>query len=90
MTPYQIDISRHVRRQLEALPGNIRQRIKREIAQLAFNPRPEHAIELRGSLAGRFKIRLDPYRLVYRIEDAVAVVEVLKVGKKHHEFYDEI
>jgi mRNA interferase RelE/StbE len=87
---YQIDISRQVRRQIELLPGNIRQRIKREIAHLALNPRPEHAEELRGNLAGRYKIRLEQYRLVYRIDDLVAVVEVLKAGKKHPAFYDDL
>jgi mRNA interferase RelE/StbE len=90
MTPYQVDIPRRVRRQIEALPGNIRQRMKREIAQLAFNPRPTHAEELRGNLAGRFKIRLEHYRLVYRVDDAVAVVQVLKAGKKHNAFYDDL
>jgi mRNA-degrading endonuclease RelE of RelBE toxin-antitoxin system len=90
MKPYQVDISRRVRQQVEGLPGHIRQRVKREIAQLAFNPRPEYAAELRGNLAGRYKIRLDPYRLVYRIDDEMAVAEALKAGKKHDAFYDDL
>ena len=40
---YQVDISRRVRQQIEGLPGHMRQRVKREIAKLAFNPRPEYA-----------------------------------------------
>lgn len=87
---YQVDISRRVRRQIEGLPGHIRQRVKREIASLAFNPRPVHATELRGNLAGRYKIKLDQYRLVYRIDDEVAVVEVLKAERKNDSFYDDI
>jgi mRNA interferase RelE/StbE len=90
MNPYQVDIPRRVRRQIEALPGNLRQRIKREIVQLAFNPRPAYAEELRGNLTGRFKIRLDQYRLVYRIDDDVAVVEVLKAGKKSDAFCSDL
>jgi mRNA interferase RelE/StbE len=90
MKVYQLDIARGVRRQVEGLPGNVRQRVKREIAKLAFNPRPSYAEELRGNLAGRYKIRLDQYRLVYRIDDEVAVVEVLKAGKKHEGFYDDL
>jgi mRNA interferase RelE/StbE len=90
MMVYQIDIARRVRRQIEGLPGNVRQRVKREIAKLAFNPRPAYAEELRGNLAGRYKIRLDQYRLVYRIDDDVAVVEVLKAGKKQDGFYDDL
>jgi mRNA interferase RelE/StbE len=90
MMLYQIDISRRVRRQVEGLPGHVRQRVKREIAKLAFNPRPTYAEELRGNLTGRYKIRLDQYRLVYRIDDDVAVVEVLKAGRKQDGFYDDL
>jgi mRNA-degrading endonuclease RelE of RelBE toxin-antitoxin system len=82
---YKIDISKRTRREIEQLPGHMRQRIKREIAQLAFEPRPVHAIELRGTLEGRYKIKLDQYR----IEDDVALVQVLKAGKKHPGFYDD-
>lgn len=90
MKVYQIDIARSVRRQIEALPGTIRHRLKQEIAKLAFNPRPEYAKELRGSLAGRYKIRLEQYRLVYHVDDDLAVVEILRAGKKHNGFYDDL
>ncbi len=90
MKVYQIDIARSVRRQIDALPGHIRQRIKREIAKLAVNPRPEHAKELRSSLAGRYKIQLDHYRLVYRIDDDAVIVVILKAGMKHDGFYDDV
>lgn len=87
---YQIDISKRTRREIEQLPGHVRQRIKREIAQLAFNPRPTHAVELRGPLRDRYKIVLDQYRIVYWIQDNITVVQVLKAGKKHHGFYDDL
>lgn len=87
---YQVDISTRARRQIEELPGHLRQRVKRAIAQLAVNPRPDHAVELRGPLRGYYKIRLDLYRVVYRIEDDVARVLVLKAGKKHSGFYDDV
>lgn len=90
MKVYQIDIARSARRQIEELPGHIRQRIKREIAKLAFNPRPENAKELHGSLTGRYKIRLDHYRLVYRVDDDVVTVVILKAGMKHDGFYDDV
>jgi mRNA-degrading endonuclease RelE of RelBE toxin-antitoxin system len=87
---YQIDISKRTRREIDQLPGHMRQRIKREIAQLAFDPRPTHAVELRGPLRDRYKIVLDQYRIVYWIQDDIAVVQVLKAGKKHHGFYDDL
>ena len=87
---YQIDVSKRTRREIDQLPGHMRQRIKREIAQLAFNPRPTHAVELRGPLKDRYKIVLDQYRIVYWIQDGIAIVQVLKAGKKHHGFYDDL
>lgn len=69
-------------------PGHMRQRVKREIAKLAFNPRPDHARELRGSLARRYKIQLDHYRLIYRVDDEAVTVVILKAGMKHDGFYD--
>jgi mRNA-degrading endonuclease RelE of RelBE toxin-antitoxin system len=68
----------------------MRQRIKREIAKLAFNPRPDYAEELRGNLQGLYKLKLDQHRIVYRIDEDIAVVEVLKAGKKHDAFYDDL
>lgn len=87
---YQISIPKHVKRQLEDLPGHIRQRVKREIAKLASDPRPKYAQELRSNLRGRYKIKLDQYRIVYRIDDEAAIVRILKTGKKHFGFYDDL
>ncbi len=87
---YQVDITQRARRQIEELPGHLRQRVKRTIAQLAVNPRPEAAAELRGPLRGYYKIKLDLYRVVYRIEDDIARVLILKAGKKHSGFYDDV
>ena len=87
---YQIDISRRARRQIEELSGHLRQRVKRTLAQWADDPRPEDAVELRGPLRGYYKIKLDLYRVVYRIEDDVARVLILKTGKKHSGFYDDV
>ncbi|HRI56487.1 MAG: type II toxin-antitoxin system RelE/ParE family toxin [Anaerolinea sp.] len=87
---YQIDISKRTRREIEQLPGHMRQRIKRAIAQLAFDPRPTHAVELRGPLKDRYKIVLDTYRIVYWIQDDIAIVQVLKAGKKTPGFYDDL
>ena len=50
MMVYQIEITRRVRQQIEGLPGHLRQGVKREIAKLAFNPRPAYAEELCGNL----------------------------------------
>jgi mRNA-degrading endonuclease RelE of RelBE toxin-antitoxin system len=41
--------------------------------------------------ANSWQIRLDNYRIVYNIEDAVLIVEIIQLGRKHGpEFYVDI
>jgi hypothetical protein len=37
---HRLKISKRVEREIERLPGNVRQRVRRTIARLAFDPRP--------------------------------------------------
>ena len=87
---YQLRIKKSVLRQIEALPGHYRQRVRGIIAYLIHNPFPPTTKLLRGK-QNIYRIALDRYRIVYRIEDDILVIEVLKVGAKSNpEFYDDI
>jgi len=78
------------RRDLINLPGNYRQRLRRIIESLAGQPRPHGAKELRER-PDRYRIRVDRWRLIYRIDEADGVVLVLRVRPKTGpETYDEI
>lgn len=86
---YRLKIDRLVAREIEYLPGSIRQRILRQIDSLLDNPRPTEAKQLRTPHSDKWQISLDSWRIVYRIDDLVVVIEVLRIGKKHGpEFYD--
>jgi len=90
MKKYRLEIKTDVLRQIDALPGRYRQRVRRTIAELTMNPRPHLAQPLR-TFPDRYRIRLDDYRIVYRIEDDLLIVEIVKVGRKHGPaFYDDI
>jgi hypothetical protein len=52
-------IPKGVQREIDYLPGNIRQRVKQTIAGLVFEPRPADASELEDELAGFWRIKLD-------------------------------
>jgi mRNA interferase RelE/StbE len=83
---YRLEIPKAVQRQINTLPGNYRQWIRRLIEGLTTNPRPRNAEPLRGA-HGRYRITLD----TYRVEDDILLIEVLKVGAKHGpEFYEDI
>lgn len=79
-----------MRKQINHLPGRYHQHIQRVIAQLTITPRPAQAKLLRNS-ANRYRIRVDDYRIVYRIEDAILLIEALKVSQKEGaDFYDDV
>ncbi|NLC55529.1 MAG: type II toxin-antitoxin system RelE/ParE family toxin [Armatimonadetes bacterium] len=89
-THYRIRVHPEAVRQMARLPGHVRQRVRRLVASLADNPRPTEAIELRD-LPGRYRIRIDRWRLIYRVDDEVLVVVILRAGPKTGpEFYADL
>jgi mRNA interferase RelE/StbE len=79
---YRVKIPKTVHHEIERLPGNIRQRVKKTIAGLAFEPRPPNASELEDELAGFWRIKLEDHRIIYSIDDDVITVEVVRVTKR--------
>jgi mRNA interferase RelE/StbE len=78
---YRINYTDEARRALRTLPGNYRQRIRRLIEALAENPRPKKAKELRD-LPNRYRIRLDRWRVIYRVDDEDITILILRVRRK--------
>ena len=79
---YRVKIPKTVHQEIERLPGNIRQRVKKTIAGLAFEPRPPNASELEDELAGFWRIKLEDHRIIYSIDDDVITVEIVRVAKR--------
>jgi mRNA interferase RelE/StbE len=84
---YRLKIPKAVRIEIERLPGNVRQRVKRAIADLAFEPRPAISSELEDELVGFWRIKLDDYRIIYSIDDDVVTVEVVRVARRTPKTY---
>lgn len=78
---YQISFSGEARRQLRALPGRYRQRIRRLIDALEYEPRPAGAKELRD-LPNVYRIRIDTWRLIYQVDDNTVTILVLGIRHK--------
>jgi mRNA interferase RelE/StbE len=70
------------------LPGNVRQRIRRSIADLQADPRParSHPLALaEGDLPagiGIRRIRLEQWRVVYAVNDVARWVRVLAIRRR--------
>lgn len=78
---YRIRITETAENELRRLPGHVRQRARRLGSQLADEPRPVGSRELRD-LPGRYRVRLDDWRVIYRVDDAARSVTVLRVRRK--------
>ena len=78
---YRTRLSDQGKRDLRRLPGYIRQRASRIVDNLANDPRPFDAVELREK-PNHYRIRLDNWRIIYRIDDENSQVVLLAVRRK--------
>ena len=84
---YQIRYTEEAKRSLPDLPGNYRQRIRREIEALGEDPRPAQAVRLRNDPGQvdppeRYKIVLDRWRLIHRVIEDEKTVRILRIRIK--------
>ena len=82
MTPtYAVQLKPSVDRRLRRLPVDVQRRIVVEMTALGVDPRPAGVVKLAG-VENLWRIRVGDYRIVYEIEDARAVVTVLRVAHR--------
>lgn len=81
MARYSLEVKLSAAHEIEDLPTKKERRlVVNRIAKLAEDPRPPGTEKLAGQ--SRYRVRQGPYRIVYEIEDAAAVVRVVKVGHR--------
>ena len=78
---YRLSYTDEARRALRKLPGRYRQRARRIIEELAHEPAPPAVEEIRG-LPNRYRIPLNGWRIIYRVEAADGALIVLAVRLK--------
>lgn len=78
---YRLKTPKSIKTTMRALPGHIRQRANNLVKALANDPRPSEAEELRGK-PGVYRIKLDKWRLIYRVDDDASLVIVFGVRRK--------
>ena len=84
MSRYTVYITPRAWRETRDLPGNMRQRVKRAIDALADDPLPPSSkkLDIREFECDVRRLRLEKWRVVYAVNDADNIVDVLAVRKR--------
>lgn len=80
MARYELRVRPSVAKDLRGLPKEEVKRILARIEALRDDPRPSGSEKL--SAQERYRIRQGNYRIIYGIEEAEVVVEIVKVGHR--------
>lgn len=87
---YRLRFDQRFRRNLDALPGDIRSTARQVIAQLANNPRPSSAKELDEHL-GYYRMWLPrDHRLVWNVLENEQIIDLLYIGHKTQDLYERL
>jgi mRNA interferase RelE/StbE len=85
MKPYRVYVLLRARKEIDGLPGHIRQRVRQAVIGLQSEPRPPRSKQLEGEVgAGRklYRLRLEMWRVVYLVDEAEHRVYVLAARKR--------
>ncbi len=80
---YRLAFDREFKRQVNILPGKLRQEVRQRLTNLIQNPRPANARERRG-YPGVYRCWLSDarYRLIWEIHEEERIIELYYVGLK--------
>ena len=84
--PYKVEFTPGARRNLSRLPRQDLARLEPSIESLGDDPRPSGVRKLRGQVH-TWRIRIGPFRVIYDIDDELALVLVLRVLRRTETTY---
>lgn len=84
MNQYRVFVTPTAIKEIKALPGNIRQRIRRAISDLESQPRPSGSKPLDQALTAleARRQRLENWRIIYAVSDVEMTIDVLGIRKR--------
>ncbi|MDD5286394.1 MAG: type II toxin-antitoxin system RelE/ParE family toxin [Desulfuromonadaceae bacterium] len=78
---YRIELTKAAERDLTAAPKPMLKRLDACILGLADDPLPPGVKKLRNS-DGLYRLRVSDYRIIYRIEQDVLTILIVKIGHR--------
>ncbi|MBI4769971.1 MAG: type II toxin-antitoxin system RelE/ParE family toxin [Chloroflexi bacterium] len=82
MRPYRVVFETTAARQLEKLEKQLARRILARVVWLAQNVGQSRHEALRGELSDAFKLRVGPYRILYRLDPDEKILTVMLIGHR--------
>ena len=82
MAKYKIAFKKSVAKDLRKITNPDIKRILGRIDELADDPRGPGCTKL--SAQERYRVRVGLYRIIYEVQDAELVVQIVKVGHRSH------
>ena len=80
MARYELRLKASVAKDLRGLPKADVKRLLKRMQDLCDDPRPSGCEKLSGQ--PHYRVRQGVYRIVYGVDDALIVVEVVRVGHR--------
>ena len=80
MARFELRFKPSVAKDLRGIPKTEVRRLLKRVEALRDDPRPAGCEKLTGR--GLYRIRQGVYRIVYSVDDAAVVIEVIKVGHR--------
>ena len=77
---FRIIVPNSVRKQLEALPSDVEDRLLQSLVELSDEPLPRGSLKLQGR--DGWRIRIGDYRIIYEIHTHDRTIVVLTIGHR--------
>ncbi len=84
---YQITIKPSAKKDLKKLPISIATKIADKIDLLSVEPRPVGCKKLKSSHDNLWRVRVNDYRILYRIDDNIQIIDIHYIGNRK-DIYD--
>ena len=80
MAKYRIQVKKTAEKELGKIPKKELLKILEKIEGLSDNPHPAESMKL--SNQDKYRVRVGNYRILYRVEDNILTVFVIKIGHR--------
>jgi mRNA interferase RelE/StbE len=84
---YEVRLSKAAARELRKLSPPLQDRLLQAVTNLQSAPRPASCVKLSGS-DNLYRVRTGDYRIIYKIEDDVLLVLVVRIAHRREAYRD--